>query len=51
MTAIRDLMLDDLIIFHTLDKVVDRLYETIQNLSPHTVRSITARDWIVKCFI
>ena len=37
-------------IFQTLDKVIDRLCETICSLSCDVIRSITARDWIVKCF-
>ena len=37
-------------VFQTLDKVVDRLCHTISNLSSDTIRSITARDWIVRCF-
>ncbi len=36
--------------FQTLDKVVDRLCGTICSLTPETIRSITARDWIVGCF-
>ena len=36
--------------FPTLNKVVDRLCDTICALTPDTVRSITARDWIVECF-
>ena len=34
-------------IFQTLDKVVDRLCETICSLSPSTIKSITGRDWIL----
>lgn len=37
-------------IFPTLEKVVIRLCDTICALSPHTIRSITARSWIVSCF-
>ena len=37
-------------IFQTLEKVVDRLCLVICSLSPETVKSITARDWIVQCF-
>lgn len=37
-------------IFQTLDKVVDRLCNTICSLSSSTVHSITARDWIMECF-
>lgn len=37
-------------IFSTLDKVVDRLCDTICTLSHQVVHSITARSWIVKCF-
>lgn len=34
-------------IFQTLDKVVDRLCDTICSLSNDTVKSITGRDWIL----
>lgn len=37
-------------IFTTLDKVVDRLCETINALTPETITSITLRDWIYKIF-
>ena len=37
-------------VFQTLEKVVDRLCDMIRNLSADTVRSITARKWIVGCF-
>jgi len=37
-------------IFSTLDKVVDRLCETICNLSNDTVKSITGRDCILSIF-
>lgn len=37
-------------VFATLEKVVDRLCETICSLSHHCISSITARDWIVQCF-
>jgi putative transposase len=37
-------------IFHTLDKVIERLCDTICSLSHNTIKSITARDWIVSCF-
>ena len=33
--------------FHTLDKVVDRLAETICALTSDTIMSITHRDWIL----
>jgi putative transposase len=33
--------------FQTLEKVIDRLCETICLLSKETVRSITGRDWIL----
>ena len=36
--------------FQTLEKVVDRLCDTICELSSETIRSITSRDWIIKCF-
>lgn len=34
-------------IFETLDKVVDRLCETICALSVSTIKSVTGRNWIV----
>ncbi len=37
-------------VFATLDKVMDRLCETIRNLCPSTIHSITARSWIMSCF-
>jgi len=37
-------------IFQTLEKVVDRLCETIRSLSNHDVKSITGRKWILDCF-
>jgi putative transposase len=36
--------------FSTLEKVIDRLCDTIISLSPHTIKSITGRDWIVSMF-
>lgn len=37
-------------VFPTLEKVVDRLCETINNLTKKTISSITCRDWIYKIF-
>jgi transposase len=37
-------------VFQTLEKVVDRLCFVIRSLSSETIKSITARDWIIKCF-
>ena len=37
-------------VFQTLQKVVDRLCDTICSLSNETIKSITARDWILFCF-
>ena len=34
-------------LFQTLDKVVDRLCDTINSLSPDTIKSITGREWII----
>jgi len=34
-------------IFQTLDKVIDRLCDTICSLSRESVKSITGRDWIL----
>ncbi len=36
--------------FATLEKVIDRLCETINSITPDIVISITARDWIKDCF-
>jgi len=36
-------------IFKTLEKVIDRLCETILNLSTSTIISITGRDWLLSC--
>lgn len=38
-------------IFQTLDKVIDRLCDTICELSCSVVHSITARSWIMECFL
>jgi len=35
-------------IFKTLDKVIDRLCDTIFSLSPETIKSITGRNWILQ---
>ncbi len=37
-------------VFHTLEKVVERLCETIRSLSISIIKSITGRNWILKCF-
>ena len=37
-------------IFQTLEKVVDRLCSVINSLSLDTIKSITGRDWIIRCF-
>ena len=37
-------------VFPTLEKVVDCLSQTINNLTPKTISSITKRDWICKKF-
>ena len=34
-------------VFQTLQKVVDRLCDTICSLSNQTIKSITGRDWIL----
>ena len=34
-------------LFQTLDKVVDRLCDTICSLTKETVKSITGREWIL----
>ena len=38
------------VLFKTLKKVEDKLVEVIQDLKNTTVKSITCRDWILKCF-
>jgi putative transposase len=37
-------------IFPTLNKVVDRLCDTINSLTLSTVKNIMGRDWILDCF-
>lgn len=37
-------------VFTTLDKVVNRLCDTIKNLTPDIVKSITLRKWILNFF-
>ena len=37
-------------IFASLDKVVDRLCETIRSLTKDTIKSITGRDWALSTF-
>ncbi len=37
-------------IFDSLEKVMDRLCDTINLLSNSTIKSITARDWILQSF-
>lgn len=37
-------------IFQTLDKVIDRLCDTICSITHDTVKSITGRDWILSIF-
>lgn len=37
-------------VFATLEKVVDRLCDTINSLSCDTIKSITGRDWILSVF-
>lgn len=37
-------------VFNTLDKVVDRLCDTINTLTAETVKSITGRKWILSIF-
>jgi len=36
--------------FSTLDLALDRLCDTIQNLTPVTIKSIIGRDWLLNCF-
>lgn len=37
-------------VFITLDKVMDRLCDTICSLTADTIKSITGREWILSCF-
>lgn len=37
-------------VFQTLEKVVDRLCQTINNLTAETISSITLRSWILSIF-
>lgn len=37
-------------IFQTLEKVIDRLCDTICSLDYEVIKSITARSWIIECF-
>ena len=37
-------------VFASLEKVVDRLCDTICALTTDTIRSITAHPWILSCF-
>ena len=37
-------------VFQTLEDVIDHLCNTIRSLSNSTVKSITSRDWVIKCF-
>ena len=37
-------------VFASLEKVVDRLCDTICSLTPNTIFSITGRDWVIKVF-
>lgn len=37
-------------IFLSMDKVIDRLCDTICNLPSEVMKSITARNWILDCF-
>lgn len=37
-------------VFATLEKVMDRLSDTICSLTSSTVKSITSRSWILDCF-
>ena len=37
-------------VFATLEKVMDRLCDAICTLTPTTIKSITGRSWIIRCF-
>ena len=34
-------------VFQTLEKVIDKLCDTICSLTPQIIKSITGRDWIL----
>lgn len=36
--------------FQTLESVIDKLQEVIQNLSQHTLKSIVHREWVYSGF-
>lgn len=38
-------------LFASLEKVIDRLCDAINSLTADIIKSITGRDWILKCFI
>ena len=37
-------------VFQTLEDVIDRLCDTICSLTNDSIKSITGRDWILRCF-
>jgi transposase len=39
------------VMFHSLDKAISHLCQTIRKLDPPTVKSITARSWLLQCFL
>ena len=41
---------DNIEVFQTLQKVIDRLCQSIRALSCDAIKYITARDWIVSTF-
>lgn len=38
-------------VFSSLEKVIDRLCHTIRSLTKSSIKSTTARAWIVQCFV
>lgn len=37
-------------VFSTLDKVIERLCDTINSITNEVIQSITCRNWILRCF-
>ena len=37
-------------VFSTLNKVIERLCDTINSITNEAIQSITCRNWILRCF-
>ena len=37
-------------VFSTLNKVIERLCDTINSITNEVIQSITCRNWILRCF-